>query len=42
MLSALEEENVDNATRNNGGGASMVHWCRLKNLLMVKVSLTTD
>jgi hypothetical protein len=30
-------KNIDNATRNNGGGISMVHRCGLKNLLMVKV-----
>ena len=42
MRSAREEGNVDNAVRNDGGGISMVHRCVLKNLLMVKVSLTTD
>ena len=40
--SAREEGNVDNAVRDDGGGISMVHRCVLKNLLMVKVSLTTD
>ena len=35
--SAREEGNVDNAVREGGGGISMVHWCGLKNLLMVKV-----
>ena len=28
---------MDNVARNEGGGISMVHRCRLKNLLMVKV-----
>jgi len=37
-----EKGNMDNVARDNGGGISMVHWCGLKNLLMVKVSLTTD
>jgi hypothetical protein len=37
-----EEGNMDNVTRNDGGRISMVHRCGLKNLLMVKVSLTTD
>ncbi len=27
---------MDNATRDDGGGISMVHRCGLKNLLMVK------
>jgi hypothetical protein len=40
--SAREEGNVDNAVRDDGGGISMVHRCGLKNLLMVKVSLTND
>ena len=42
MRSAREEGNVDNAVRDDGGGISMVHRCGLKNLLMVKVSLTKD
>ena len=42
MRSAREEGNVDNAVRDDGGGISMVHRCGLKNLLMVKVSLTND
>jgi hypothetical protein len=33
---------MDNAARDDGGGISMAHRCRLKNLLMVKVSITTD
>ncbi len=37
-----EEGNMDNVARDNGGRISMVHRCGLKNLLMVKVSLTTD
>jgi hypothetical protein len=37
MRSAREEGNSDNAVRDNRGGISMVHRCRLKNLLMVKV-----
>ena len=44
MRSAREEGNVDNAARDNGGRhlhGSLV-LVRLKNLLMVKVSLTTD
>ena len=36
MRSAREEVNVDNATCDDGGGISVVHWCRLENLLMVK------
>ena len=28
---------MDNGTRDNGGGISMVHRCGLKNLLTVKV-----
>jgi len=42
MRSAREEGNVDNAVHDDGGGISMVHRCGLKNLLMVKVSLTND
>ncbi len=41
MRSTQEEQNVDNAAHDDGGGISMVHWCGLKNLLMVKASLTT-
>ena len=41
VCSAQEEGNMDNAGRDDEGGISMVHRCRLKNLLMVKVSLTT-
>ena len=37
MRSARKERNVDNVVRINGGGISMVYWCGLKNLLMVKV-----
>jgi hypothetical protein len=44
FICALRErkEKVDNAIRDDGGGISMVHRCGLKNLLMVKVSLTND
>ncbi len=41
LRSTREEGNVDNAACNEGGGISMVHQCGLKNLLMVKMNLTT-
>jgi hypothetical protein len=37
MRSVQEEEYMDNAVRDDGGGISMVHRCGFKNLLMVKV-----